>query len=58
MWDEIIYPFLNYIDNKMWDEIIYPFSNINSKAMEVWEWTSYFISHFTVHVITYPCWFS
>ena len=24
--------------------------------VEVWEWISNFISHFTGHVITYPCW--
>ena len=25
-------------------------------AIQVWEWISNFIPHFTGHVITYPCW--
>ena len=36
----------------MWDEITYPFSNFNGATVEVWEWISYFIPHFTRHVIT------
>ena len=31
-------------------------SNFKSCMIEVWEWTSNFIPHFTRHVITYPCW--
>ena len=45
----------NYIHYKMWDEIIYPFSNFTSCTVEVWEWISNLISHFTGHVITYTC---
>ena len=37
------------------DEITYPFPNFNGCAVEVWEWISNFITHFTGHVITYPC---
>ena len=49
----------NYIHYKVWDEITHPFPNFNSKAVEVCEWMSYFIPHFTVPVIIYPCftWF-
>ena len=35
--------------------ITYPLSNFNSTAVEVWEWISNFIPHFTGHVISYPC---
>ena len=38
------------------DEITYPFSNFNGITVEVCIWISNFISHFTGHVITYPCW--
>ena len=40
----------------MWDEITYPFLNFNGATVEVLEWISNFIVHFTEHVITYPCW--
>ena len=46
----------NYIHYTVWDEITYPFPNFNGAAVEVWEWKSYFIRHFTRHVIPYPCW--
>ena len=39
----------------MWDEIIYPFPNFNGCTVEVWEWISNFIPHFTRHMIAYPC---
>ena len=29
---------------------------IHGATVEVWEWISNFITHFTGHVITYPCW--
>ena len=32
------------------------FPNFNGATFEVWEWISNFIPHFTVPVITYPCW--
>ena len=38
----------------MWYEITYPFANINGCTIEVWEWISNFIPHFTRHVTTYP----
>ena len=44
------------IHHKVWDKIIYPFRNFNGTAVEVLEWISNFIPHFTVHVINYPCW--
>ena len=31
----------------MWDEITYPFLNFNGATVEVWNWISNFISHFT-----------
>ena len=46
----------NFIHHKVWDEITNPFPNFNSATVEVWEWISNLISHFTGHVITYPCW--
>ena len=45
----------NFIHYKMWDEITHTFPNFNGCAIDVWEWISNFIPHFTVHVITYPC---
>ena len=42
----------NYIHFKMWDEITYPFPNFNCAAIELWEWLSNFIPHFTGHVIS------
>ena len=39
--------------------MIYPFTNFigcNHCIIEVWEWISNFIPHFTVNVITYQCW--
>ena len=36
----------------MYDEITYPFPNFNSCTIEVWEWISNFIPHFTGYVIT------
>ena len=38
---------INYIHYKMWDEITYPFPNFNGAAVEVWEYLSNFILHFT-----------
>ena len=36
-------------------EMTYPFPNFSGEAVEVWEWISHFIPHFTEHVITCPC---
>ena len=45
----------DYIHYKMWDEITYPFLNFNGATVEVWEWITNSISHFTGQVITYQC---
>ena len=44
----------NNIHYKVWDEIIHSF--LNSANVEVWEWISNFIPHFTEYIITYACW--
>ena len=36
-------------------EITYPFPNINGGTVDVCEWMSSFIPHFTGHVIACPC---
>ena len=41
---------------KVWGEITHPFPNFNGAISEVCEWISNFTSHFSGHVITYPCW--
>ena len=41
---------------KMWIEITYPFSNFKGATVEVWEWISNFIPHFSWHVIACPYW--
>ena len=46
----------NYIYYKLWGEITYPFLNFNGCTVEVYEWISNFIPHFTGHVITNTCW--
>ena len=46
----------NYIHYKVWNEITNPSPNFNSATVEVWEWVSNFISHFTGYVITYLWW--
>ena len=43
----------NYIRHKGWNEIIQLLANFNGATVEVWEWVSNFIPHFTTHVITY-----
>ena len=40
----------------MWDEIIYPFLNFNGAVDEVWEYIINLIPHFTWYGITYLCW--
>ena len=37
--------------DKVFDEITYPFPNFNNATIEVYEWISYFISHFMINVI-------
>ena len=55
----------NHKSNKEWDEITYPFSNLNGCTVkvpnfngctiEVWKWISYFISRYSMDVITFSC---
>ena len=46
----------NHIHYKVVDEITYPFENLNGASIQVYEWISNSIPHFTRQVITYPCW--
>ena len=43
----------NYIIYNVWDEFIDSFPIVNGEAVEIWEWVSNFLLHFTGHVITY-----
>ena len=42
--------------NKMADILQMTLETFNGCTTEVWEWISYFIPHFIMDVITYPCW--
>ena len=42
----------NYIHWKGWNYLSIP----KLQRVSVWKWISYFIPHFTGHVITYHCW--
>ena len=56
-WVTLIPAFINnYVYYKVCVEITSPSPNFNSATVEVWEWVNNFIPHFSVHVITYPCW--
>ena len=46
-----------YTHDKLWDEIAYPFRNVNGAIVDVCEWICNSNSHFTAHLITYPCWY-
>ena len=47
----------DYMHYNVWAEITYPFPIFNAAAIvKIWELIGYFISHFTVHEITYPRW--
>ena len=46
----------NYSHHKIRDEIDYALSNFNGCTLEVGESISNFIPHYTMDVITYPCW--
>ena len=37
----------NHMHDKVWDEITSPFPNFNGVTVEVWEWRSNFVPHFT-----------
>ena len=43
----------DFIHTKDRDEITSPFPNFNSATVEVSEWISYFVLHFTVHMINH-----
>ena len=43
---------MNYIHYDVWDEITNPFPNFNGYTVEVLEWVSNSIPHFTGHEIT------
>ena len=45
-----------YIHHNIRGGIIYPFPTSIGCTVEVWEWISNFISHFTRHVIIYQYW--
>ena len=47
---------INHIPSKVCDESTYPLSNFNCRNVEVREWISNFIPHFTRHMIIYPFW--
>ena len=47
---------IKYIHYKVRYEITYPFPIFNGGTIEVWEWITSIVPHFTRHVITYPCW--
>ena len=40
--------------SEVWYKISYPFLNFNSCNIEICEWTSNFIIHFIMDLITYP----
>ena len=48
--------FFDYIHYEMWHEITYQFQNFYGATVEVYQWISNCLSHFTGHVISYPCW--
>ena len=52
----ILARFSNYINGKMWPKVMLPFPNFTDATVEVWEWISNFIPHFTGYVIIHPCW--
>ena len=45
----------NHMLSKIWSEINYPVPNFHGFNVEVWEWISNFIAHFTMDVSTCPC---
>ena len=46
----------NYVHDKVWNEMTYTLPNFSGCTVEVWEWISNFIPHFTGHMIAYSCW--
>ena len=45
-----------HMPSKVWDKISYPFPNSNGCTIEICDTISTFTPHFTMDVITYPCW--
>ena len=51
-------PFTNtgnfdHMASKLWNEITYPFSNFSGCTIDIWEWKSNFIPHFTLYRCNY-----
>ena len=46
----------NHMPGEMWEEITLAFPNLNGATIEVWERLSYFIPHYIMDVVIYPCW--
>ena len=51
-------PFTNmgncdHMASKLWDEITYPFPNFIGCTIDIWEWKSNFIPHFTMYRCNY-----
>ena len=46
----------NHMPSKVWDEIIYPFLNYNGGNVEVKIWIGNLIQHFVMDASTYLCW--
>ena len=40
----------NHMPSNVWDEITYPFPNLDGCIIELIEWISYFVSHYTMDV--------
>ena len=40
---------------KVWVEVTQPFPNFSSATVEYYGWLFYFIPHFILHTVTYPC---
>ena len=45
-----------HMPSKVWDELTYSFLNFNGCTVGVYEWINNFFQHFTMDVITNPCW--
>ena len=47
---------IDYIHHNVCDEITYPCPNFNGATLQVWEWISKFIAHFSGRGIEFLCW--
>ena len=56
-WGAWIPTWINNHDHYIvWDKITHAILNFNGVTVEVWEWISSSVSHFSRRMITYPCW--